>query len=82
VLEGSTLGGQTIAREVSRQLPYSPQNGCSFFAGHGAEIGARWRKFREAIESYAVLHSENHDSIIQSAVATFRAFGDWFERRP
>jgi heme oxygenase len=81
VLEGSTLGGQTIAREVTRQLPYSPENGCSFFAGHGAETGGMWRRFREAIESYATAHSENQESIIQAAVATFRAFGDWFERK-
>jgi heme oxygenase len=81
VLEGSTLGGQTIAREVSSQLRYSPESGCSFFASHGAEIGGMWRKFREAIESYAAAHSESHDTIIQSAAATFHTFGGWFERK-
>ena len=81
VLEGSTLGGQTITREVSRQLPYSPENGCSFFSSHGADIGGMWRRFREAMESYAVAHSENHDIIIQSAIATFRGFAEWFEGR-
>lgn len=82
VLEGSTLGGQFIAREVGKQLHYSPESGCGFFASHGADIGEMWHRFREAIESYAAAHSQNHDSIIQSATATFRAFGDWFERTP
>ena len=81
VLEGSTLGGQTIAREVSSQLRYSPESGCSFFASHGAEISGMWRRFREAIESYAAAHSESHDTIIQSAAATFHTFSGWFERK-
>jgi heme oxygenase (biliverdin-IX-beta and delta-forming) len=79
VLEGSTLGGQTIAREVNSQLRYGAENGCSFFAGHGAETGGMWRRFREALESYAAAHSESHDTIIQSADATFHTFSGWFE---
>ena len=81
VLEGSTLGGQTIAREVSNQLPYYPESGCSFFASHGAEVGGMWRRFREAIELYADAHSESHDTIIQSAAATFQTFAGWFESK-
>ena len=81
VLEGSTLGGQIIAREVGNHLGYSPESGCSFFASHGAAIGGMWRRFGEAIESYAAAHSESHEIIIQSAAATFHTFGSWFERK-
>jgi heme oxygenase (biliverdin-IX-beta and delta-forming) len=81
VLEGSTLGGQIIAREVSSRLPYTSGDGCSFFASRGAEIGPRWRNFRLSLEAYAVANSESHDSIIQSAAATFRVFGDWVEEK-
>jgi heme oxygenase (biliverdin-IX-beta and delta-forming) len=81
VLEGSTLGGQIIAREVSSRLPFTSENGCSFFASHGAEIGAMWRSFCHALEAYAVANSESHDSIIQSAAATFGVFGDWLEEK-
>lgn len=81
VLEGSTLGGQIIAREVNSQLHFTPERGCSFFASHGAEIGSMWRRFREAMERYAAAHSEQHERIIQAADATFRTFSDWFERK-
>ena len=82
VLEGSTLGGQIIARQIASQLHYTPENGCSFFAGHGAEVGPMWNRFREAIGSFSVAHpdAETQDQIISSANATFRAFGDWFDR--
>jgi heme oxygenase len=81
VLEGSTLGGQMIAREVSSRLPYTAENGCSFFASYGAEIGGMWRRFREAVELYAAAHPEEQERVIQSASATFRTFGDWFGGR-
>ena len=81
VLEGSTLGGQFIAKEVSSRLPYTSEFGCSFFASHGAEIGAMWRSFCHALEAYAVANSESHDSIVQSAAATFRVFGNWLEEK-
>lgn len=81
VLEGSTLGGQLIAREVSSKLPYTSDLGCSFFASHGAEIGAMWRSFCRALEAYAVANSESHDSIVQTAAATFSVFGDWLEEK-
>jgi heme oxygenase len=81
VLEGSTLGGQTIAREVSSHLPYSPERGCSFFASHGADTGGMWRRFRDALELYAAAHSESQDTIIQSAAATFHTFRSWLETK-
>jgi len=81
VLEGSTLGGQIIAREVSSRLPFTSEHGCSFFANHGAEIGAMWRSFCHALEAYGMANSESHDSIIQSAANTFGVFGDWLEEK-
>jgi heme oxygenase len=82
VLEGSTLGGQIIAREIASQLGYTAENGCSFFASHGAEVGTMWNQFRKAIESYSTAHpdSETHDRVVYSADATFRVFAEWMER--
>jgi heme oxygenase len=82
VLEGSTLGGQFIIREIASHLSYTPENGCSFFASHGAKVGGMWRQFREAIESYSAAHpdSETQDRVVNSAEATFRAFAEWMER--
>ena len=38
VLEGSTLGGQMITREVSERLGMEPQTGCQFFPQTGHNI--------------------------------------------
>jgi heme oxygenase (biliverdin-IX-beta and delta-forming) len=42
VVEGSTLGGQVIARVVGERLGLTPDNGARFFLGHGAHTHARW----------------------------------------
>ena len=43
VLEGASLGGQVIAREVCQRLGLTPGAGASFFAGRGASTAERWR---------------------------------------
>ena len=77
VLEGSTLGGQLISREIKSELHYTPENGCAYFASYGAEITSMWRKFREAIEAFGSANSGSHDRIVHSAISTFGVFADW-----
>lgn len=43
VVEGSTLGGQLIARALQRHLGLGPENGAAFYAGYGAQTGLRWQ---------------------------------------
>ncbi len=81
VLEGSTLGGQIISRQIGSHLDFTPENGCSFFAGHGAETGNMWRKFSNAIEAYAVSHYEERVAMIRAATDTFGAFANWFQEK-
>ena len=78
VLEGSTLGGQVVSREVHKHLSYTPQNGCSFFASHQESIYGMWRTFCEAFELYAAKHPQSYHDVILSARATFRVFDEWF----
>jgi len=52
VVEGATLGGQVIARQVIPSLALSPDRGCRFFTGYGVETGARWRETRDAIAAH------------------------------
>jgi heme oxygenase len=52
VVEGATLGGQVIARMVMPALALSPERGCRFFSGYGAETGERWRETRDAIVAH------------------------------
>ena len=52
VVEGATLGGQVIARQVIPALALSPERGCRFFTGYGGETGERWRETRDAIVAH------------------------------
>jgi heme oxygenase len=45
VIEGSTLGGQVIARRIEASLGLSATSGARFFNGWGAETEARWQRF-------------------------------------
>jgi heme oxygenase len=81
VLEGSTLGGQIISRQIGSHLDFTPENGCSFFACHGPETGNMWRKFSDAIEAYAVSHPEDRVIMIRAATDTFGVFAKWFQEK-
>lgn len=77
VLEGSTLGGQIIRREVQRRLGLTPENGCAFFAGYRERTAAAWQQFGEAIKDFAAKHPEQQGQIINAAKETFERFGEW-----
>lgn len=67
VVEGSTLGGQILARHFH---PY-PTN---FFSGYAAGTGHMWRACCELLESQPVA---SHDAIAESAILTFDSIGRW-----
>ena len=50
VLEGSTLGGQLIARHVEKTLHLTGGNGNAFFRGHGERTGPLWKEFCEMLK--------------------------------
>ena len=78
VLEGSTLGGQIIRREVEKRLGFTPDRGCAFFAGYG-DPGTRenWTQFIAALNAYADSHPETSDAIREAACRMFVAVKDW-----
>lgn len=76
VLEGSTLGGQMIARMARETLGLDTDSGGRFFHGYGSETGARWRAFGTAANAAA----RSAEVVIQSAEATFAAFERWAAR--
>ena len=73
VVEGATLGGQVIARQVMPVLALTPERGCRFFTGYGAETGERWRETRTAIASHlaAATGPDAADETIDAASMTF-----------
>ena len=67
VLEGSTLGGQFIARHLERHLNWSGGLGYTFFLAHGDETRLRWRQVLMALEA----HPEELSQIVSGARDTF-----------
>lgn len=81
VIEGSTLGGQVIARHLKEHLELTPENGGAFFRSYGAEVGPMWKQFGEAITNFAA--SDEHDEeIIQAAYETFESIRRSFTDEP
>jgi heme oxygenase len=75
VMEGSTLGGQLIARHVELVLGLRPGQGNAYFRGHNERTGQLWKEFCDALRT-KVPDSET-EAVITAAKAMFDVFGVW-----
>ena len=78
VMEGSTLGGQLIARHVGSVLELEPGRGDAFFRGHGPATGAMWREFCEVLRTKVA--DEESAAMIRAAQSMFWAYGKWMRQ--
>jgi heme oxygenase len=76
VLEGATLGGQIIQKEIAEQLQIFAHNGAAFFNSYGEQVGPMWAKFREVVVNFATKVNQE-DRILRTAQDTFQKFDDW-----
>ncbi|MDW5265137.1 MULTISPECIES: biliverdin-producing heme oxygenase [Acidobacteriaceae] len=79
VMEGSTLGGQFIARHVETALHLSEGQGSSYFRGRGSQTGPLWKEFCEMLKLR--IPDEQTDAVVASAKAMFSTFGTWMQRK-
>jgi heme oxygenase len=75
VIEGSTLGGAIIAREVERRLGMSANTGCAYFRSYGRETALMWKSFGATL--LAASSAEADDLIVETAKRTFNVMHDW-----
>lgn len=70
VIEGSTLGGEILARHFTKTLGLFPEAGLRFFTAYGSETKAKWN---ETIRQLEVLANQDvrHANIIAGAKRTF-----------
>ena len=78
VLEGATLGGQVLRREMALRLDVGADNGGAFLNVYGAETGRRWKDFldylgRLPLDALAKQHAVN------AARSTFSGFEQWLD---
>lgn len=71
VLEGSTLGGKFIYKNINATLGFDAEQGATYFNGYGAETGKLWSSFMEQFCNYA-LQLPTQKEIIQGADNTFK----------
>lgn len=79
VLEGSTLGGQFIARHLAQVLKLTPGQGDRYIRSYGPQVGEKWQAFRQ--ELLRCSSPENDPVIIGSARDTFAKLHVWFAAR-
>lgn len=77
VVEGSTLGGQLLARNAEQVLGLRDLRGYRFYHGYGSETGAEWQRFRGLLSAQEKV--ADNDAVVESARSTFACLGDWFE---
>ena len=70
VLEGSTLGGRVIVKNIRSSLGYVKNNGASYFTGYGDQTGPMWKIFLETLTRYEY-DSGQGDAIIEGATQAF-----------
>jgi heme oxygenase len=74
VLEGSTLGGQVIAR----QLDKTGIAAHAFFTGRAERTGPLWKEFCQLLTATAA--EENQPAIVGSAILTFQTLAAWLNQ--
>jgi heme oxygenase (biliverdin-IX-beta and delta-forming) len=79
VMEGSTLGGQFIARHVEAALHLTEGRGNSYFRGHGVQTGPLWKEFCDMLKLR--ITDEQTGAVVISAKAMFSTFGTWMHRK-
>jgi heme oxygenase (biliverdin-IX-beta and delta-forming) len=78
VMEGSTLGGQYIARHVERVLGLTDGNGDAYFRGYEQQTGSMWKESCEMLRT--AIPDCDAAIAIDSAKAMFAAFGSWMRQ--
>lgn len=77
VVEGSSLGGRVILKNISNSLGYHADNGARYFAGYGGETGSHWKKFLDMLVGYENEHNCGTE-IIAGADYAFNAISHHF----
>ncbi|MGY2290675.1 biliverdin-producing heme oxygenase [Pseudomonas sp. SDO528_S397] len=78
VLEGATLGGQILRREIGRTLGLDAHTGAAFLSVYGAETGRRWKDFLDYLNAVP-LHAHARQWAVDAARSTFSCFEQWLD---
>lgn len=77
VIEGSSLGGRVILKNIHTALGHTEEEGASYFAGYGNQTGSKWKSFLNALTTYEA-QTNNEEEIIAGAEYAFTTIGRHF----
>ena len=80
VIEGSTLGGQLVARHLRETLGLDTDVCGRYFRSYGAEVGTRWQGFRAELARHS--SEENDPEIVGAAANAFEKLAKWMGDAP
>lgn len=80
VIEGSTLGGRFILKNITTIPGLDSGKGVSFFNGYGDKTGSYWKSFLNKLSEYE-RNYDCGDSIIAGAVYAFESIYNHFKSR-
>ena len=75
VVEGSTLGGRFILKNIESVLGYNEHAGASYFSGYGNKTGSMWKSFLAQMTAFAAADT-CEDDIVAGANHAFKAIHD------
>lgn len=78
VLEGSTLGGKTIAKMIGSK-PGISSNSLTFFESYGDNTMNMWNTFKSALNGLDLTELQRNE-VLASAKDTFIKFENWIEK--
>ena len=78
VMEGSTLGGRFILKNVSKLPELSTDKGVSYFNGYGDKTGSYWKTFLNVLAEYEQDYNCG-DEIIKGAKYAFERIYNHFQ---
>lgn len=80
VVEGSSLGGRFILKNIETIKGFDEGKGVSYFTGYGNKTGSHWKSFLNVLTEY---QEENNceDEIIKGAIYAFDCIHDHFVQR-
>ena len=74
VMEGSTLGGQVIARMLAK----AGIEARTYFSGHGDQTGPLWKSFCQQLGETTT--TADAETVVASAIHTFQTLSGWLSQ--
>ncbi len=76
VMEGSTLGGQVIARALTGEA-WVPAGGLGYFTPYGDRTGRMWRALKTHLQAVADADADGGEAVVAGAIQTFGLLHRW-----